>query len=294
MTLLITLVFVPTHSLEIPLSVRASFSWGGIFFLLFLVFRNLNKAREKEYAELKIYLRDKFKPKVLVESTTTQWLVLSGGVCWFLILIFKDTLIPLPLFILGGTLMVWGLSNFLEENGLYNFSESRLSNKWVLSAIGSVLIYWAGFKSAGQINSVFNVDPGFFPFTLTAMVVFNLATLFFLLMIPVFFISTFVMIKNFIGEIVCKKIKVGLAIFPLIIMFSCYASLFGVKMLSPQVQNEVTNSIALKTDFNSSHICKGDWLNGKPVIFIGPNSTHVLAQSRVTSDKYDIFRCTSL
>lgn len=294
--LLMTLAFAPQHSLETPLSIKATFSWIGIFILICLIIKNLYKAQKAEYKDLALYFKEKlpFKDKELKESKASVRLVVLGGICWFLILIFKEGLFPLPLFILGSTLMVWGLSIFLEENGLYKFSESNLSNKWVLSAIFSSVLYWAGFKSAGQINSIFSVDPSLFPFTLAGMVVFNIATLFFLLMTPIFLISSATMMINFIREIVTKNKKNELIIFPIIIMFSAYASLFGLFMLSTEVQNKAVKLIALKTDFNSAHLCDAEWLKQEAVIFVGPNSNYVLAPSKEDKKEYQIQKCISL
>jgi len=294
--LLITLVFVPTHNLSLPLSVKGFFSWVGIIVLSFLTLKNLYKATLAEYKELLSYLKKQipYIDKELTESKSAVTLVMSGGACWFLILIFKDGLLPLPLFILGTTLMLWGISLFLEENGIYKFSESSLSNKWVLGAIGSSLVYWASFKSAGQINSIFNIEPSLFPFTLTAMVLYNIATVFFLLMIPVFILTSAYMIFKFVYELVSKKRKKELAIFPAIILFSAYASIFGLIMLSQEVQNKSVKTIALKTDFNSAHLCGADWLKDQPVIFVGPNSSYVLGPSQLDHKELVVQKCISL
>jgi hypothetical protein len=291
---LFILIFIPTHSLE-ELTVRSVLSWVGISILIILIIKNLLKSKLSEYKELYIAVKGKFKTKELIESKTSVRLVFSGGACWFLILIFKSGLLPIPLFIIGATLMIWGLSHFLEENGLYKFSESSLSNKWILSALGSIVLYWSAFKSAGQVNSVFNIDPGFFPFTLTAMALFNIATLLFLLMIPVFIISGLIMLCNFVREVFFKKKKKNeLMIFTGVLVFSAYASLFSLFMLSPTLQDKAVNSIALQTDFNSSHTCDDEWLKDKPVIFVGPNSNYVLATSQDHEGKYTIQRCISL
>ncbi|MEH6385765.1 MAG: hypothetical protein V7780_14240 [Colwellia sp.] len=294
--LLITLAFVPTHNLSLSLSVKDIFSWIGIIVLSFLTLKNLYKAKLVEYKELLSYLQKQvpFIDKELTESKTAVTLVMSGGACWFLILIFKDGLLPLPLFILGTTLMLWGISLFFEENGIYKFSESSLSNKWILAAVGSSLIYWASFKSAGQVNSIFNIEPSLFPFTLTAMVLYNIATLFFLLMIPVFLSTSVYMLFKFIYEVVTKKHKSELAIFPAVILFSAYASIFGLLMLTPEVQNKSVKNIALKTDFNSNHLCSAGWLKDQPVIFVGPNSNYVLGSSETNKKELVIQQCISL
>lgn len=294
--LLTLLVFIPEHSLTPPLSIKATFSWLGIFALAFLVVKNLIKASHDEYRALVIHSKGKipsFKGEI-VESNMALGLSYSGLACWLLIILFKDSFFPLPLFILGAILMVWGLSIFLEENGVYNFSESRLSNKWVLSAIASAVLYWAGFKSAGQVNSVFGIDPGFFPFTLAAMVLVNVVILFCLIMVPVFLISGAGMLLKVVKEVSGKKKRKESMIFMAVLVFSAYASIMGLIMQSPKAQENIVRKIALKTDFNSTHLCKDDWLKDKSVIFVGPNSSRVLAESNVQEDKYEIYECISL
>lgn len=294
--LLTLLVLIPEHSLTLPLSIKATFSWLGIFILVFLVAKNLIKASRDEYRALVFHIKGKipsFKGEI-VESNMALRLSYSGLACWFLIILLKDSFFPLPLFILGAILMVWGLAIFLEENGVYKFSESRLSNKWVLSAIASAVLYWAGFNSAGQVNSVFAIDPGFFPFTLAAMVLVNVIILFCLIMVPVFIVSGGVMLLKFAREVSGKKKSKESMMFMAVIVFSGYASLTGLIMQSPKAQEDIVRSIALKTDFNSTHVCKDDWLKDKPVIFVGPNSSHVLTKSNVHKDKYEIYKCISL
>lgn len=294
--LLTLLVFIPEHSLTPPLSIKATFSWLGILILTFLVAKNLIKASHDEYKALVIHIKGKipfFKGEI-VESNMALGLSYSGLGCWLLILLLRDSFFPLPLFILGAILMVWGLSIFLEENGVYKFSESRLSNKWVLSAIASAVLYWAGFNSAGQVNSVFGIDPGFFPFTLAAMVLVNVIILFCLIMIPVFFVLVVIMSLNFFKKRSREEKSKESMMLIAVLVFSVYASFMGLMMLSPKSQENIVRSIALKTDFNSTHVCKDDWLKDKPVIFVGPNSSHVLTKSNVHKDKYDIYKCISL
>lgn len=294
--LLTLLVFIPEHSLTPPLSIKATFSWLGIITLTFLVAKNLIKAGLNEYRALIIYIKGKipsFKDEI-VESNMALGLSYSGLACWLLIITLKNSYFFLPLFILGAILIVWGLSVFLEENGIYKFSESRLSNKWVLSAIASTVLYWAGFKSAGQVNSVFGIDPAFFPFTLTAMVLVNVISLFCLIMVPVFFALGCIMLLNFVRDISGKKKNKESMIFIAALVFSAYASIMGLMMQFPKAQENIVKSIAVKTDFNSTHVCKDDWLKNKPVIFTGPNSSHVLAESHVHQGKYDIYKCISL
>jgi len=294
--LLTLLVFIPQHSLIPPLSIKATFSWLGIIALAFLVAKNLIKAGHNEYRALVSYIKGKipsFKGEI-IESNMALGLSYSGLVCWFLIILLKDSFFPLPLFILGAILMVWGLSIYLEENGVYKFSESRLSNKWVLSAIASAVLYWAGFKSAGQVNSVFGIDPGFFPFTLAAMVLVNVIILFCLIMAPLFFILAGVMLIKFVRDISGKQKSKESMIFPAVLVFSAYAALVGLMMQHPKAQENIVKSIALKTDFNSAHACRDDWLKNKSVIFVGPNSSHVLTESNVHEGKYEIYKCISL
>jgi len=302
--LLIILAPIPIYNLETLLSGDYFLSLHGIIIfpiiilLIFLMIRSLCKAEKNEYKELVVYLRDnlkgKFQPKKLRESKAVLRLAFSGGVCLWLIFIFKDSPFTIPLFVLGTTLIIWGLSLFLEDNGVYKFSELRLSNKWLLSGIVSAIIFWAGFKSAGQINSVFNIDPSFFPFTFTAMVLFNIATLFCLFMIPVFILSLLITCFHFIREVANKRKNDESLIFPIVLVFSVYASYFGLSMLSPEMQYQMANLIALKTDFNSTHTCKAEWLKEKPVIFVGPNSNYVLALSEENKGKYSIQECLSL
>lgn len=290
--LLTLLVFIPEHSLTPPLSIKAMFSWLGIFILAFLVVKNLIKANRDEYRALVVHIKGKipsFKGEI-VESNMALGLSYSGLGCWFLIILLKNSFFPLPLFILGAILMVWGLSIFLEENGVYKFSESRLSNKWVLSAVVSAVLYWAGFNSAGQVNSVFGIDPGFFPFTLAAMVLVNVIILFCLIMVPIFFVSGVVIVREFTGK---KKSKEYM-MFVAVLVFSAYASLMGLTMLSPKAQDNIVKLIALKTDFNSTNICTNDWLKDKPVIFVGPNSSHVFTESNIHKGVYEIYKCISL
>ncbi|WP_339515724.1 hypothetical protein [Pseudomonas sp. RL_15y_Pfl2_60] len=293
--LLIILVFIPGHSLTPPLSIKATFSWIGITMLVFLVAKNLIKASQDEYSALVTHIKGKipsFKGEI-VESSMALWLSYSGLTCWFLMALLKDIFFPLPLLILGATLMVWGLSIFLEENGVYKFSESRLSNKWVLSAIASAVLYWAGFKSAGQVNSVFGIDPGFFPFTLAAMILVNVIVLFCLIMLPVLLVLVGVTLLKFVNDISGKHKSKESMIFSVVLAFSAYASIIGIIMQFPEAQENIVRSIALKTDFNSTHLCKGDWLKDKAVIFVGPNSSYVLTDSNNHEGKYEIYKCIS-
>ncbi|PFG11415.1 hypothetical protein [Marinobacter sp. LV10MA510-1] len=292
--LIVSLAFIPQRSLISSFSVEAALSWLGVLILSGLTIRSLFKAKN-EYGEFFLLLKSKFKPKPFKASKTVDRLILSGGSCWFLILLFKDSLFPIPLFILGAILMVWGLSLCLEENGVYKFSETRLSNKWILAAISSSVLYWAGFTAASQINSVFGIDPSFFPFSFSAMIVFNVATLLFLLMIPVFLASSAVMVVGFISEVKNREVsKDNSAILPLVLAFSAYAAIFGLTMLQPAVQLQAARSIALKTDFNSKNVCQSEWLNGKPVIFLGPNLKYVLSQSKENAEEFKVQECLSL
>jgi hypothetical protein len=102
------------------------------------------------------------------------------------------------------------------------------------------------------------------------------------------------MVLKFVYELVSKKRKKELAIFPAVILFSAYASIFGLLMLSPEVQNKSVKTIALKTDFNSAHLCGADWLKNQPVIFVGPNSSYVLGPSKLDNKELVVQKCISL
>ncbi len=126
------------------------------------------------------------------------------------------------------------------------------------------------------------------------MVLYNIATVFFLLMIPFFILTSAYMMFNIFYKLVSKKRKKELAIFPAIILFSAYASIFGLIMLSQEVQNKSVKTIALKTDFNSAHLCGADWLKDQPVIFVGPNSSYVLGPSKSDNKELVVQKCISL
>lgn len=291
--LLTTLIFSPEYSLSFPLSEKAAFSWIAIIFFSFLVVKNLLQASREEYAEVALYFKSKvpFFKKDLIESKMVLRLVYSGLLSWILMIIFKNTFLSLPLFILGLILMAWGLSTFMEDNGLYHLSRSSLSNKWFLGGAFSSILYWAGFKSAEQINSVFSIDPSFFPFTLSAMILVNVFVLFCLFMVPVFFICCALLFFNIVKLIIRKKDYTQSRIFMAVLVFSAYAAIIGLKMQSPKLQNHFVNLIALKTDFNSKHLCANDRLKGIPVIFLGPNSRRVLAISRDSHNEYQVYQC---
>lgn len=294
--LLAILVIVPEHNLTLPLSIKATFSWMGIIILAFLILKNLLKAKIPEYKALVLYIKGKipFIERDLIKSEVAERLMLSGLISWLFIMPFKNSFFPLPLFTLGSILLIWGLSIFFEKNGVYKFSESNLSNKWVLSGIGSVILYWASFKSAGQINSVFSMDSGLFPYTLVAMVLVNVIVLFSLIMIPVFIILAFAMIIKFVRKVFGKPKNDESMIFMAVLVFSGYFSIIGLMMQYQKLQDSVVRSIALKTDFNFSHVCEDNWLKDKPVIFIESNSSHVLAQSKKNDKKFEIYKCISL
>lgn len=296
---LVLLIFIPSHSLSLPLSVKGLFSWIGIIILLFLVLKNVWKAKANEYKEYKefyFYLKGKipFIGKELVESKASINLSLSGAICWFLILIFKDGFLSFPLFIVGSILIIWGLSLFLEDNGIYKFTESKLSNKWVLGSLIASLTFWASFKSAGQINNVFGIDPSLFPFTLAAMTVYNIALFVFLLMIPVFLMTLLYMVLKTVYGLITKNHHSELTIFPIIIVFSAYASMTGLLMLDTKNQKKTVKSVAYRTDYNSKHLCDVEWLKGEPVIFVGPNSNYVLGRSESNKELQVIQKCLSL
>ncbi|MDI3324527.1 hypothetical protein QKW35_09080 [Pontibacterium granulatum] len=304
--LIVCLVFMPSYSLDIPLSKEASVIWLAIFLLFLKFVITMSKVTRQELFNCFSFVKGRVFSMEMKTTKVTNRLLFAGGACWFLILFFKETLFPLPLFVLGSILFVWGLSRFLEENSVYRFSESYISNRWLLGGLSSFILYWAGFNSASQINSMFGVDPGFFPFTISAMVFYNVAVILFLLMIPVFFVSSSILVAGIIKDLVNDKDEGRdkredgdegnvYAVLISIVVFSAYASVAGLIMLSPNTESVAVKSIAMKTDFNSKHYCKGEHLKDKSVIFIGPNSNVVLAEAVDNSkQQFSVQKCVSL
>ena len=108
-------------------------------------------------------------------------------------------------------------------------------------------------------------------------------------------LASIILVVNFIYEVFGKfENKSDREILPFILVFSAYASLFGIMMLMPKAEINTVKNIASKTDFNSKHTCEAEWLKDKSVIFIGPNSQYVLAISEESPTEFEVQKCLSL
>ncbi|WP_462160666.1 hypothetical protein [Pseudoalteromonas maricaloris] len=292
-----TLVFVPTQTLSPPLSPLSFITWLAITALTLFLINKLKSADESEYE----YFKERIMQAIpisntlhLKESRTALWLVNFGMLVWLLLLVTKANYYGLGLLIIGAVAMIWGFSIQLEANGIYRAFNSYVSNKWILGVCSSALLFFSGVESASQINAVFGVDSSLFPFTVTAMLVINICVIFCLMMLIIFAITVCIVGLQLISDLRRKpKTSSSPMIFVALLFFSTYASLAGLIIHPSEAKENIARKIALKIDFNSSHLCTNSELKNRPVIFLGPNLSRVLAQSEKDEKTYQVYQCVS-
>lgn len=231
----------------------------------------------------KIY---KYKPKF---STKTKSLYLAGLLSWMPIVISGAKFQPALLFCIGSILLLWSTLLALEENGVYSFLNTWKSDKIFISFLIAAITFWGGYTSASQINNVFYIDSSYFPFTFSAMTVYNIARLTTYFTIPTTVILMIFALYDAMRTFRSKPSRVGeisLFLVPMV-----YFAITGLIINEENVIKKSLIEISYSVDFNKNSHCDNSSVKNKPVIFLGPNSEKVLVKLYDKKDKFSIKDC---
>ena len=207
-------------------------------------------------------------------------LCFAGISCWLAIVRLEGVIYPKVFFASGFILFIWGFSLILEDTGIYKYVRKKVTHLWLLSLGLTTLLFWAGVQGAAHVNQAFPADPSHFPFTLSAMVVYNLLVAFSFAMMGVFiFVALAILYNIVISSFEKKNSEDSSGVLPLFLIFSLLVPIVGLAMNQKEIRKVYVKDIALSTDFNESHLCTNVRVLGKPVVFLGPNSRTVMVYS---------------
>lgn len=291
----ITIAFAPDYSLRIPLQEPlAALGWFGIIAFSVMAVYNLSNISFKNLFQ---YIGQKINEYSSIDknSKNAQRLAMSGMLMMLLAVFIKTSALAQPLLISAIILMIWSILVFFEESRLIQSFVSYSSTKKIIGLLSAILIFWASYSSLAQVNAIFGVDPALFPYSTAVGIFINIAKVLALTSVPVLIISFLFCLLNFFTSNHKFWNDSRLAIMFCSLISSLITAFLLPGLWSNQFQDDKLLQAAEAMDMNGNHLCHNDALteNGKkiPVIFMGPNSSIVLAKK---GNKFDIFECNPL
>ncbi|EHH1260565.1 hypothetical protein J7H92_004398, partial [Vibrio parahaemolyticus] len=291
----VNIAFAPDYSLSIPFETPLA-ALGGMAVLFCLLFgvRDLSKIG---YQNLKDHIFSKlnmYSQKTLDNKSSAN-LALIGMCIWLLAIYFRQGAMVAPLVIAGTLVMIWSVMIFFEESLLVKAISTYSSSKKIFGFISACIVFWATYTTFGQVNSVFGVDPSYFPFTITVGIFINIAKVVALTSIVITPLSVIMSFINmFTSNHPFWSNSRQAVLYCTLILSSMIFLTLGFLWSDEFMHRKLLES-AQVMDMNGNHLCHNDLLiqDGKkvPVIFIGPNSSLVLYNK---DGKFDIADCNPL
>lgn len=293
--LAVNVTFAPDYSLSIPFNTPLE-ALGGIAVLFFVAagIWNISKISYKNLMEHIISKLNSYSKKDLDNNIAAN-LALIGMSVWLLAIYFREGVMVGPLVIAGTLVMIWSVMTFFEDSALIKILSSYASSKKIFGFLSACIVFWATYTTFGQVNTVFGVDPSYFPFAITVGIFINIAKMFALTSIVVTPLSMIMSLINMFTSSHPFWSNSRQAVLYCTLILSSLVFLTLEFLWSDEfIHNKLLESAEVM-DMNSNHLCHNDLLvKGKekvPVIFIGPNSSLVLYKN---GDEFDITDCNPL
>lgn len=291
----VNLAFAPDYSLSIPFDTPLEALGGLVVFVLFLFgIWNLSKVSYQNvndhiFSKLNVY------SKKDLENKSAANLALIGMCIWLLAIYLREGVMVAPFVIAGTLVMILSIMIFFEDSILVKAISSYSSSKKMFGFISACIVFWATYTTFGQVNSVFGVDPSYFPFTITIGIFINIAKVVALTSIVIAPLSMIMVVIHMFtsNHPFWSNSRHAVLYCSLILSFLIVLTL-GSLWSDDFIHKKLLES-AYAMDMNGNHLCHNDLLiqDGKkvPVIFIGPNSSLVLYNK---GNKFDITDCNPL
>ena len=181
----------------------------------------------------------------------------------------------------GFGLATWFVAISFERTLLKSRLWSYRTTKILGTFIVSCIFWYSRVQASNQINEIFAVDSGAFPFTLTALSIVNLATN----LKPVFIGLVILSFVTFISRFLDHKDEhrwCGLSV--LFVLNTFLAGIGGWGLATNHLQEDRKAILAYKiaqfADFNSRHSCAGITTD-QVVIFFGAEQSKVLVAPKL-------------
>jgi hypothetical protein len=223
-----------------------------------------------------------------VRNKSAEKIALIGMVLFPIAIYYRDGVFLAPL-------IIWSIMIFLEDSVVVKAIFSYSSSKKIFAFLSSCVVFWATYTTFGQVNTVFGVDPTYFPFAITVGIFINIIKVAIFPSIVVAPLSViFLIINAFTSKHPFWSVSRQYLLSCTFILSSFMLLMFIYVKSDDFIQKKILESAEVM-DMNNNHHCHSkDLLRGSkklPVVFLGPNSSLVLYKN---NGKFDIADCNPL
>lgn len=255
---------------------------------------NLLKINFKNILIYFVYKIDLYSKKKLDNKSSAN-LAFSGMCVLQLSVYLREGVLATPFFVLGVLVMIWGVMIFFEGSVLIKNLASYISSKIVFGFVSASIVFWATYSSFNQINSIFGVDPSYFPFTITIGIFINVVKVIALASILIMPISLIMVILSlFTSGHGFWSFTRQIFLYSTLILSFLILQFLNFLWSDEFTRQKLIESAQLM-DMNNNHLCHNEVLFSEeeklPVIFISPSSSVVLYNK---GDEFDIVECNPL
>jgi len=160
------------------------------------------------------------------------------------------------------------------------------SFRWAFAAVLAVVVFFARAQAMGDVNSIFHIDPGALPMTVTAGTAMRFATYLFWPMAVISGISVLTLIVMKWGTLLDDADDVGKVSAWSRGIFALVASSLALLIIYAQLSEEGIKAklyrLAHDTDFNAAFDCKGFKATELDALFIGPDQRKALFAPKIS------------